>query len=76
MQESIQSYTTISRGQFTQKNIPADAIAAVSFLEAGDSSSDRQVVYVIEEDDQLLLYRGYLVPGYGGPVEWEREKLQ
>jgi hypothetical protein len=76
VQESIQSYTTIGRGQFAQVNIPSDAIAAVSFLVAGDSRADRQAAYVVEKDEQLWLYQGYFVPGYGGPIEWKREKLR
>ena len=75
VQENILNFTTINRRQFSQKGIPAKAIAAGSFLEAGDSKADLQAIYMIKVDGQVQVFRGYFVPGFGGPVEWNQVKL-
>ncbi|MDA7933974.1 hypothetical protein N9B65_02885 [Akkermansiaceae bacterium] len=76
VQENISNFTTIARGQFAEKGIPANAIAAASFLEMGDPKADLQAVYAIRQDDDIHVFRGYFVPGFGGPVEWERVKIR
>jgi hypothetical protein len=75
IQENIRNFTMITKRQFSQKGIPANAIAAASFLETGDSKDDLQAIYVIKEDGQVQAFRGYFVPGFGGPVEWEKVNL-
>jgi hypothetical protein len=76
VQENISNFTTIARGQFAGKGIPASAISAASFLEAGDSKADLQAIYAIRQADDIQVFRGYFVPGFGGPVEWERVKIR
>ena len=75
IQENIRNFTMITKRQFSQKGIPPNAIAAASFLEAGDSKGDLQAIYVIKVDGQVQAFRGYFVPGFGGPVEWEQVDL-
>lgn len=76
VQEEIQNFVTIARRQFAEKGIPAGAITAVGFLEAGDPREDFQFAYAIEEEGEIRVYRGYIVPGFGGPVEWERVRFR
>jgi hypothetical protein len=75
IQENIRNFTMITKRQFSQKGIPANAIAAASFLETGDSKDDLQAIYVVKENGQVQAFRGYFVPGFGGPVEWEKVSL-
>ncbi|MEN8772771.1 MAG: hypothetical protein ABF379_15800 [Akkermansiaceae bacterium] len=75
VEENIRNFSTIDRRQFLEKGIPPEAISAASFLKTGESRDDFQAVYAIKVDGQIQVYRGYFVPGFGGPVEWERVKL-
>jgi hypothetical protein len=75
IQENIRNFTIITKRQFSRKGVPASAIAAASFLEVGDSKEDLQAIYVVKEDSQFKAFRGYFVPGFGGPVEWEQVDL-
>jgi hypothetical protein len=75
IQENIRNFTMITKRQFSQKGIPANAIAAASFLETGDSKDDLQAIYVVKENGRVQAFRGYFVPGFGGPVEWEKVSL-
>tara|TARA_S200000501_G_C20762002_1_gene716555 strand:- start:638 stop:1129 length:492 start_codon:yes stop_codon:yes gene_type:complete len=75
IQENIRNFTMITKRQFSRKGVPASAITAASFLEVGDSKEDLQAIYVVKEGSQFKAFRGYFVPGFGGPVEWEQVDL-
>ena len=75
IQENIRNFAPIEQGQFARNQIPAHAIAAGRFLEVGDSMEDFQAVFVVQEEGQLRVYRGYFIPGFGGPLEWERVRF-
>ena len=65
----------ITKMQFPHKRITSKDIDAASFLETGDSKDDLQAIYVVKENGQVQAFRGYFVPGFGGPVEWEKVSL-
>ena len=76
IQEEIRNYRSIAKPQFAENGIPVEALAAVNFVEVGESNDDLQVVYAIQEGDRIGYYRGYCVPGFGGPTEWKKVKLR
>lgn len=75
VQESVRNFTLLGRGQFTKNGIPAKALIGATFLEMRDSREDLQAIYAIKDEEVIKVYRGYFVPGFGGPIEWTEVPL-
>lgn len=75
VEENLRSFTTVAREQYAEFGIPAQALAAARFLETKDSPEDMQAIYALPTTEGIRVFRGYYVPGYGGPVDWDEVDL-